>query len=125
MDLKYKNDYAICPNCGNEVHTTSPNNSATAIIGMCISLFSFLLAMLPIYGFVSVIGVLLSVVGLIQIIQKKSKGYIFAIVGIVTGIPLVIFNIIWSMMIFEQKIKIKREQQTTAVLFLSKTTFSF
>lgn len=101
MDLKYKNDYAICPNCGNKVHTTSPNNSATAIIGMCISLFSFLLVMLPIYGFVSVIGVLLSVVGLIQIIQKKSEGYIFAIVGIVTGIPLVIFNIIWSMMIFE------------------------
>lgn len=57
--------------------------------------------MLPIYGFVSVIGVLLSVVGLIQIMQKKSEGYIFAIVGIVTGIPLVIFNIIWSMMIFE------------------------
>ena len=91
----------VCPNCGYviskiETQTNEPKpnkkNSVISIVGMCISIISFVFIINPLP---SIIGSLLSVIGLFSIIKNKDKGYVFAIIGILTGVISTIITFIF------------------------------
>lgn len=97
------NNIAFCPNCGTHMQVkieTKPKINVISIIGLAISAFSLLLILIPIYGVVSGSGILLSIIGLIQIIKNKERGYVIAILGIIFGIISTFINVLFSMAVF-------------------------
>lgn len=89
----------ICPYCGTPqgghasgTYTAKSQYNTLCIIGFvlsCISLF------IDSYGMFSIIGTILSVIGLLNSKKRNEKGKVFAIFGIVIGGFRIIYNAVW------------------------------
>ena len=91
------NGAAVCPNCGTAVDNGAVNNVAPAkktnglaIAGFVVSLVSLLCC-----GACSVVGLVLSIVGLVQAKKYDGNGKGMAIAGIIIGAIAIVLWIVF------------------------------
>ena len=95
----------VCPYCGAKqtVHTAGPQAGRSqynllCVIGFavsCISLF------IDYRGLFAVVGIILSIIGMMNARQKNEKGKVFAILGIVIGAVEIVLTVIWISKIYD------------------------
>lgn len=93
------NDQAVvCPSCGCAVQSTeqtaapvSTKTNGFAIAGFVLALVSYILSF---YGIVGALGLIFSIVGLVQVNKNHQSGKGLAIAGIVLSVIGVILSII-------------------------------
>ena len=108
---KLKDDYVACPKCGemlknsknstvkitNNITTTNDEKSnGFAVAGFVVSLVSSLLCC----GSFNMIGLILSIIGLVKAKELDGKGKGLAIAGIVISVLVIVFYIIFTLLYY-------------------------